>query len=97
MFGLSDKVLDKVGEAIAIVRSAPGKALREVTGMRRDKKRALIEETETASEDAARNIEDKIKLLIMRRFRGILDVVEILPLKELAQVASDLPPLTGPV
>ena len=90
LFGLSDKVLDEVGEAIAIVRSAPGKALRQVTGMRRDKKAELIAETETASEDAARNIEDKIKLLIMRRFRGILDVVEILPLKELAQVASTL-------
>ena len=50
----------------------------------------LIEETENASEEAAKNIEEKIELLMMRRFGGILDVVEILPLKELAKVASTL-------
>ena len=58
--------------------------------MRRDKKAELIEETEIASEEAAEDIEEKIELLIMRRFGGILDVVEILPLKELAKVASTL-------
>ena len=88
--GVSNKVLDEVSRAVETVRTAPGKALQQVTGMRRDKKAALIEETENSSEEAAKNIEEKIALLMMRRFGGILGVVEILPLKELANVASTL-------
>ncbi len=90
LFGVCDKVLGEVGRAVETIRAAPGRVLRRVTGMRRDKKAELIEETEIASEEAAKDIEEKIELLIMRRFGGILDVVEILPLKELAKVASTL-------
>ena len=88
--GVSNKVLDEVSRAVETVRTAPRKALQQVTGMRRDKKAALIEETEIASEEAAKDIEEKIALLMMRRFGGILGVVEVLPLKELANVASTL-------
>ena len=88
--GVSNNVLDEVSRAVETVRTAPGKALQQVTGMRRDKKAALIQETEIASEEAAKDIEEKIALLMMRRFGGILGVVEILPLKELANVASTL-------
>lgn len=90
LFGVSDKVLDEVGTAVETIRTAPGNALQKVTGMRKDKKAQLMEETETKSEKAAKDIEEKIKLLMMRRFGGILDVVDILPLKELARVASTL-------
>ncbi|MCY4560111.1 MAG: hypothetical protein OXF79_27865 [Chloroflexi bacterium] len=88
LFGVSDKVLDEIDRAVEIVRTSPGEVLRQVTGMRKDKKAALIAETEIASEKSAKNIEDNIELLLSRRYGGILDVVEILPLKELAQVAS---------
>ena len=70
LYGVSDKVLDEVSRAVEIVRSVPGKVLQQVTGMRRDKKRELIDKTEIASADAAKNIEDKIRLLIFRRFGG---------------------------
>ena len=89
--GVSNKVLDEVSRAVETVRTAPGKVLQQVTGMRRDKKAALIEETENCKwEEAAKDIEENIALLMMRRFGGILGVVEILPLKELANVASTL-------
>ena len=90
LYGVSDKVMYEVDRAVAIVRSAPVNALEQVTGMRRNKKKELIEKTEFESEEAARHIEEKVELLIFKRFRGILDVVEILPLKELANVASTL-------
>ena len=90
LFGVSDKVLDEVGTAVDTIRTAPSKALQKVTGMRKDKKAQLVEETEIESENAAQDIEEKIKLLMMRRYGGILDVVDILPLKELARVASTL-------
>ena len=90
LFGVGNKVLDEISRAVETVRNSPGKALQRVTGMRKDKKAELIEKTEIASEEAAKDIEEKIELLIMRRFRGILDVVEILPLKELARVAATL-------
>ena len=90
LFGVGEKVLYEISRAVETVRTAPGKALRRVTGMRKDKKAVLIEETDNASEEAAKNIGEKIDLLMIRRFGGILDVVEILPLKELAKVASTL-------
>ena len=95
LFGVSSKVLNEVSNAVAIIRSAPIEALERVTGMKRDKKEVLTEEIKRKSEEAAKNVEEKINLLRYRRFGGILKVVEILPLKELAKVASTLVRLTS--
>ena len=90
LFGVSKKVVNEVDRAVEIIRTAPGRALQQVTGMHRGKKAELIKETEITSEKDAKEIEEKIELLMKRRFGGILDVVDILPLKELAKVASTL-------
>ena len=95
LLGVSSKVLKEVRNAVAIIRSAPIEALQRVTGMKRDKKEVLMEEIKSKSEEAAKNVEEKIELLMYRRFGGILKVVEILPLRELAKVASTLVRLTS--
>ena len=50
---------------------------------------------ELQSEKQAKHVEEKVGLLIARRFRGILGVVQILPLKELARVAETLVSLSS--
>ena len=95
LLGVSTKVMKEVDNAVAIIRSSPIEALQRVTGMKRDKKEELMEEIKSESEEAAKNVEEKIRLLMYRRFGGILKVVEILPLKELAKVASTLVRLTS--
>ena len=47
------------------------------------------------SKKRAGNLKDEIAVLVGRRFGGILDVVEILPLMELAKVASTLVKLSS--
>ena len=93
--GVSDEVRGEIKRAAQVMREAPVEALRFVTGMRRDKKAELISEVEKISEEQARDLEDKIKLLAGQRYKGILDVVDILPLKELATVASTLVKLSS--
>ena len=90
LYGVSSKVLKEISNAEEIIRSAPIEALQRVTGMNKDKKEMLVNEIKIESEEAAKNFAEKIVLLIYRRFKGILDVVELLPLKELAKVASTL-------
>ena len=90
LYGASDRVLDEVDKAVEVIRNGPGEALQSVTGMRKAKKEELIRATEAKSESRAKHVREKIQLLIARRFGGILDVAEILPLKELASVASTL-------
>ena len=93
--GVSEEVRGEIKRAAQVMREAPVEALRFVTGMRRDKKAELISEVEKISEEQARDLEDKIKLLAGQRYKGILDVVDILPLKELANVASTLVKLSS--
>ena len=95
LLGVSTKVMKEVDNAVAIIRSTPIEALQRVTGMKKVKKEELMEEVKSKSEEAAKNVEEKIRLLMYRRFGGILKVVEILPLKELAKVASTLVRLTS--
>lgn len=90
LFGVSSKFLDEIVGTIDNILAAPGRVLQEVTGMRKDKKAKLIRNTRLESEKNAEDIREKINLLMVRRFGGILDVVDILPLKELAGVASTL-------
>ena len=90
LYGVSDQVLCELSKAAKIIREASVEALQLAKGMRKDKKAELIDEVKKQSEEKATNLEDKIRLLVHRRFRGILDVVETLPLKELAKVASTL-------
>ena len=94
-YGASGRVLEEIGKAIAIIRSGPNEALQRVTGMRKTKKDELMKSIELQSEKQAKHVEEKVGLLIARRFWGILGVVQILPLKELARVAETLVSLSS--
>ena len=93
--GVSARVLYEVQRAAKIIRSAPSEALQRVTGMRITKKEELMKSIELKSEKQAKHVEETVNLLIARRFWGILGVVKILPLKELASVASTLVSLSS--
>ena len=54
--GVSEKVMYEVIKAVEIIRTAPGRALQQVTGMHRGKKAELIKETEITSEKDAKEI-----------------------------------------
>ena len=95
LHGISGEVQYEIERAAQLIKEAPLEALQYVTGMKKDRKAELIRVVEELSKKRAGNLEDEIAVLVGRRFGGILDVVEILPLMELAKVASTLVKLSS--
>ena len=95
LYGVSAPVWDEISNAAEIIGSAPVEALERVPGMMGAENEELLEETKLSSKKQALHVLETVRLLALRRFGEILGVIEILPLKELASVASTLVSLSS--
>lgn len=95
LYGVNESVLEEIKRAGIIIREAPLEVLEAIEDITDERKTELIDIVKPASKQEADEFYDRIKLSRLKRFDGILGVVETLPLKELAKVASTLVSLSS--
>jgi len=95
LYGVNESILEEIERAEIIIREAPVEVLEAIEDITDERKTELINIVKSASKQEADEFHDRIKLSRLKRFYGILGVVETLPLKELAKVASTLVSLSS--
>ena len=90
LFGVNDKIGNEITKTVDLLRQRLVEALETITGIGVKEIIILIKEINLRSNQEASGLSERIKYLKAKRFSDIVDVVEVLPLKELAKVASML-------
>ena len=90
LFGVNDKIGNEITKTVDLIRQRLVEALETITDIGVKEIIILIKEINLRSNQEASGLSERIKFLKAKRFGDIVDVVEVLPLKELAKVASML-------